>query len=149
VGLTRAGKAAEQAGLLHEAALDALGIAVNLERRWDFAGMREALAWVDPVLVEDRLDTELQQAAVTSLMTGDLRKALGSAESCAERAEQFDLQDFRLWTGQLRLQVLAELGRLAEGRALVEAQLSGLDAAPCERARIHANVGWLELVGSG
>jgi hypothetical protein len=147
--LEQARTLAESAGLRRQAALNSLTIADTLSRhRWDLASMRAALDRIAPDLVEDHLDAT-RQRAVAALMTGDLRSALALSQTCLEQAEQYHLPSFKLWTAQLRLQVLGELGRLAEGRALAESLRASAESDPCEQARLASNAGWLELVASG
>lgn len=132
------------AGLTVAVRADAMALAHTSYRRWDLTTMRTALEAIPAHDRQGRVEA-LRYWAFFALFRGDLENALTQARTAQRHAERVALKQAAEQAAQLELQVLTELGRVADGRRRVKEldQQAGDDA--CERAQLAANEGWLEL----
>jgi tetratricopeptide (TPR) repeat protein len=144
--LSAAAAAHERLGLLRSAALDHLALAHVLQHQKQ-ASQRalDELNRVSEHLPLERALAQRQRAAIRFL-SGDLRGGLHLAREAKQWGKRLAHPGLITLATELELMQLAEIGRIEDARALsteLEAQPGRDD---CGRARLAANMGWIELV---
>jgi hypothetical protein len=147
--LARAMAARHAAGQMLGEAFDAAALAHRRAEALDLAGAEQALAAaaLPPTAPAEALVAAGYERGVIARQAGDVRTALREIRAAAERAARLGLGRFRVAAEHERALLLRDLGRLAEG----EAVLARLDresptSDPCEIQDRSANRGWGRLL---
>ncbi len=138
-------RAAIAAGLHMAAVKEQFALAsTQMQHLFQLTDAERTLASIEPVSAAQVGWLSYHQAAL-ALLGGNPRVAVSHIRTAAERAEQLGIASMEAMAGDLELMVLAELGRLDDARALAPRLLRLASRDDCGRARIAANVGWIEL----
>jgi hypothetical protein len=147
--LARAIAARRAAGQLFGEAYEATALAHLRAVALDLAGAERALAETDlpPAAPAEALFVAEYERGVIARLAGDVRTALRHVQGAAARAARLGLVPYRALAEDERAHLLLDLGRFAEGEAI----LARLDresptSEPCEILNRADNRGWGRLL---